>query len=47
VPFGKTHFTLGITGGTNAYFGALGQVNSVAAAGNAQRFDLQVARTAK
>jgi hypothetical protein len=42
VRFGRTHFTLGITGGTKAYFGALGQVVSVPAAGNAQRFDLQV-----
>ena len=42
VPFGGTHFTLGITGGTRAYFGALGQANSTLAAGNAQRFDLHV-----
>jgi hypothetical protein len=42
VPFGGTHFTLAITGGTHAYLGALGQVESVPAAGNAQRFDLQV-----
>ena len=42
VRFGATHFALGITGGTRAYFGALGQVNSAPAAGNAQRFDLQV-----
>lgn len=42
VRFGGTRFTLGITGGTRAYFGALGQVESVPAAGNAQRFDLQV-----
>ena len=28
VPFGGTHFSLGITGGTHAYFGALGQVDS-------------------
>jgi hypothetical protein len=42
VPFGKTHFTLGVTGGTHAYLGALGQLNSVPAANNAQRFDLQV-----
>jgi hypothetical protein len=42
VLFGKTHFTLGITGGTNAYFGALGEVHSMPASGNAQRFDLQV-----
>ncbi len=42
VPFGATHFTLGVTGGTHGYFGALGQVDSVPAAGNAQRFDLQV-----
>jgi hypothetical protein len=42
VRFGATHFTLGVTGGTHAYFGALGQVDSVPAAGNAQRFDLRV-----
>jgi hypothetical protein len=42
VKFGGTHFTLGITGGTHAYFGALGQANSRPAAGNAQRFDLNV-----
>lgn len=42
VRFGATHFTLGVTGGTRAYFGALGQVDSVPAAGNAQRFDMQV-----
>ena len=42
VPFRATHFTLGVTGGTRAYFGALGQLDSVPAAGNAQRFDLQV-----
>jgi hypothetical protein len=42
VQFGKNHFTLGVTGGTHAYLGALGQLNSVPAAKNAQRFDLQV-----
>jgi hypothetical protein len=42
VRFGATHFTLGVTGGTHAYLGALGQVDSVPAAGNAQRFDLRV-----
>ena len=42
VKFGGTHFTLAITGGTQAYFGALGQVDSVPAAGKSQRFDLQV-----
>jgi hypothetical protein len=42
VPFGGTHFRLAITGGTNAYFGALGQVDAVPAAGNAQQFDLGV-----
>jgi hypothetical protein len=42
VPFGAKHFALGVTGGTRAYFGALGQVDSVPAAGNAQRFDLKV-----
>jgi hypothetical protein len=42
VPFGGTHFTLAVTGGTRTYLGALGQVDSVPAAGNAQRFDLQV-----
>ena len=42
VRFGETHFTLGVTGGTHAYLGALGQLNSAPAAKNAQRFDLQV-----
>jgi hypothetical protein len=42
VPFGKTHFTLGVTGGTHAYLGALGQLNAAPAAKNAQRIDLQV-----
>ena len=42
VPFGNTHFTLGVTGGTQGYLGALGQLNAVPAAKNAQRFDLQV-----
>jgi hypothetical protein len=42
VPFGETHFTLGITGGTLGYFGALGQMNSVPVARHTQRFDLQV-----
>jgi hypothetical protein len=47
VKFGGTHFTLGVTGGTHAYFGALGQVDSVPAARNAQRFDLHVTGLAK
>lgn len=42
VPFGASHFALGVTGGTRAYLGALGQVDSVPAPGNAQRFDLKV-----
>jgi hypothetical protein len=42
VPFRASHFTLGVTGGTRAYFGALGQLDSVPAAGNAQRFDFKV-----
>jgi hypothetical protein len=42
VPFGVNHFALGVTGGTRAYFGALGQVDSVPAAGNAQRFVLRM-----
>lgn len=42
VPFGAKHFTHALTGGTRAYFGALGQLDSVPAAGNAQRFDLKV-----
>ena len=42
VPFGANRFALGVTGGTRAYFGALGQVNSVPAAGNALRFHVQV-----
>jgi hypothetical protein len=42
VPFGQTHFALGVTGGTHAYLGALGQLTAAPAAKNAQRFDLQV-----
>ena len=42
VPFGKPRFALGVTGGTRAYLGALGQMNAVPAAKNAQRFDLKV-----
>jgi len=45
VRFGQAHFTLGITGGTRAYLGALGQVSSVPAAKNTQRFDLHVTGT--
>jgi hypothetical protein len=45
VRFGQTRFTLGITGGTRAYLGALGQVVSRAAAKNAERFDLHVTGT--
>lgn len=40
VPYGSSRFALGVTGGTRSYFGALGQVNVVAAVGNAQRFDI-------
>jgi len=47
VPFGAKHFTLAVTGGTRAYFGALGQVDSVPAARNAQRFDLHVKAQSK
>ena len=42
MPFGNTHFSLGVTGGTQGYLGALGQLNAVPASKNAQRFDLQV-----
>ena len=42
IRFGATHFTLGLIGGTHAYLGALGQVDSKPATGNAQRFDLNV-----
>ncbi len=42
VPFGNTRFRLGVTGGTQGYLGALGQLKAVPAAKNAQRFDLQV-----
>ena len=47
VRFGATHFALGVTGGTHAYLGALGQVDSVPGAGNAQRFDLRFTAKAK
>jgi hypothetical protein len=44
VPFGQTHFTLGVTGGTHTYLGALGQLTAAPApaAKSAQQFDLQV-----
>jgi hypothetical protein len=42
VPFGQARFTLGVTGGTHTYLGALGQLNATPAVKNAQRFDLQV-----
>jgi hypothetical protein len=42
VRFGATRFALAVTGGTRKYFGALGQVDSTPAAGNAQRFALRV-----
>ncbi|MBV8066190.1 MAG: hypothetical protein JOY73_11740 [Actinobacteria bacterium] len=44
VQFGASHFTLGVVGGTKAYFGALGQVESVSVSTKAQRFDLQVTK---
>lgn len=40
VKFGVKHFVLGVIGGTKAYFGGAGQVDSAPAAGNLQRFDL-------
>jgi hypothetical protein len=42
VRFSATHFTLGVTGGTKSYLGALGELRSAPAAKNAQRFDLRV-----
>jgi hypothetical protein len=42
VPFRAKRFTLAVTGGTRAYFGALGQLDSRPSTGNAQRFDLNV-----
>jgi len=47
VPFGASRFTLGVTGGTHAYLGALGQVDSRPASGNAQRFDLHMTGLAR
>ena len=47
VPFGASHFAMGVTGGTNTYFGALGQVDSAAASGNAQRFVLRMTGLSK
>jgi hypothetical protein len=40
VAFNNPHFILSVTGGTRTFLGALGQVNSVPARKNAQRFDL-------
>jgi hypothetical protein len=42
VQFGAKAFTMGVTGGTNSYLGALGQIDSSTAAANAQRFDLHL-----
>lgn len=42
VPFNAKKFVLGVTGGTHAYFGGIGQVDSTPAAGNAQRFVVHV-----
>jgi hypothetical protein len=42
VRFGASHFALGVTGGTHSFFGALGEVGSSPATGNAQRFDLRL-----
>ena len=42
VRFAASRFALGVTGGTSSYFGALGQMNAVPVAGNAQRFDVRV-----
>jgi hypothetical protein len=42
VKFGVPRFTLGVTGGTDRYFGALGQVQATPAARNAERFVLQL-----
>jgi hypothetical protein len=42
ITFAHPHFTLAVTGGTRTYFGALGQIVSAPAAGNVQRFDLQL-----
>lgn len=42
VPFGVPRFTLGVSGGTDRYFGALGQVKATPAARNAERFVLQL-----
>lgn len=42
VNFNNPRFTLGVTGGTQTYLGALGQVNSAPARKNAQRFDLKL-----
>ena len=42
VPFRAPRFTLAVTGGTRRYFGALGQVLSSPAVGNAQRFELRM-----
>jgi hypothetical protein len=47
VRFGAKHFTMGVTGGTNTFLGALGQVYSVPGAGAAQRFDLHLTGAAK
>lgn len=43
--FNGTRFTLSITGGTNKYLGALGEVNATTAAKNAERLQLHLLHT--
>jgi hypothetical protein len=47
VVFDGTRFTLGVSGGTNQYLGALGQVSATPAAGKAERLDLQLLAASK
>jgi hypothetical protein len=42
VALGNPRFVLSVTGGTRTYLGALGQVTSVPAPKNTQRYDLQL-----
>ena len=44
VVFDGTRFTLGVTGGTDKYFGALGEVSATPAAKNAERLSPAAAR---
>jgi hypothetical protein len=47
VVFDGTRFVLGVTGGTDRYLGALGEVNATPAAKNAERLELKLEGTTR